>query len=473
MTRLASELRSEGLGGWRWYHFYFVLALVDLLVIVASLWLIRQTIDSYEVALQKMSSAHARQRWIAQLRLLVVQLNAPGNDVFESQRVPEERDRFENCLQSLLAEVQLHRSYDLDLTEFQSHLQRMVDEERHIFRLLGSSEDVPTSASDRLLEASRRMAAMDRYQSAAVTALTELEQKQLMRVASLLAEHGARIHGHVAIERVFVGLIGVILIGMFWYGRKLQQLHNQMNEDQLRAATERVRRLAAVGEVCAAVSHGIRNPLATISSSAQLGLMSPDCSQATRGRLEDILTECGRLDRRVTQLLNFASQASTQREPFALRSVVEQAAAELRPRFEERRIRLDVSFSECPTIDGDRERMVQCVIELLSNALDHSPACSVVTVQCAACLERQGFVDLLVSDDGPGVPPQIAERVFDLFFTTRPGGTGIGLASVKHTVHSHGGEVMIVPSIARGTQVRITLPCLDPTRASRGAHWEI
>src|SRR3989304_6337532 len=80
---------------WRWYHYYFLLAVVDLVVIAASFLLYHQTLNSYEVALHKLARTHVKQRWVASLRLLVVHLNAPGNDVFESRQVSTERARFE------------------------------------------------------------------------------------------------------------------------------------------------------------------------------------------------------------------------------------------------------------------------------------------------------------------------------------------------------------------------------------------
>jgi signal transduction histidine kinase len=98
-----------------------------------------------------------------------------------------------------------------------------------------------------------------------------------------------------------------------------------------RALDERMARLAAVGKVCAAVAHGIRNPLASISSSAQLNLSSESCSEVARSRLQDILSECRRLDDRVTHLLSFASSKSSTRHPFNLKDVVEQTLAELGP----------------------------------------------------------------------------------------------------------------------------------------------
>jgi two-component system phosphate regulon sensor histidine kinase PhoR len=144
-----------------------------------------------------------------------------------------------------------------------------------------------------------------------------------------------------------------------------------------------------------------------------------------------------------------------------LKDVVDQAVHELRPRLDEREITLTVAFELDAVLQGDQERMIQCVIELLSNSLEYTPRGGRIDIKCVACTERSGFVDLYVTDTGPGIPPEVMDRVFDLFFSTRPGGTGIGLASVRHTVHGHGGEVMAVPNAGNGTQIRLTLPLLE------------
>jgi len=455
-------LPASPVNRWRWYHYYFLLTLVDLLVIAAGIWLFHETGKSFESAFHRLGVTHTKQRWVANLRLMVIRLNAPGNDVFETGRIKEERDRFQKTYQALQDELRRRREFALDLTEFVDRLQRMTDEEERIFALLEGEDLGPESpGSKRVSEAARAMAAMDRHQAAAVIALTEVEQNLLMHVEEVLQEHGAQINGHATLEWFFIAVIALILMCVFWYGRKLQRIHDQTVAVQERAASERTQRLAAVGEVCAAVAHGIRNPLAAISSSAQLGLMSGVEDGVHQSRLTDILTECRRLDQRVTHLLGFSSATSTVRDVHSLRDAVEQAVDELRPKLTERNVRVGLCFSADPKIDADRERIVQSIIELLANALDFSPPGAAIRVECMASLERPGFVDLTVSDSGPGIQPEIASRVFDLFFTTRPGGTGVGLASVRHTVHSHGGDVAIVPSPEGGTTVRLTLPCVS------------
>lgn len=454
---------------WRWYHYYFALALVDVVVIGASLLLYHQTLESYEIALHRLARTHMKQRWVANVRLLVIRLNAPGNDVFESRQVRTERVRFERNREALQSE--LERAFDLDvqLTEFRGHLDKMVELERRIFDLFESLDDTSEDRSiQHFKEAAEAMATMDRYQAAAVTSLTEVEQGFLMRVESLLHEHGAYMRERVALESLLASLIVVILGTMFWYGRKLQRMHGKMVADQETAMIERTRRLAAVGEVCAAVAHGIRNPLAAISSSAQLGLFHGIADENTKSRLRDVLAECKRLDQRVTKLIGFASTVSLEPKPFHLRDVVDQAVHEIRPKLDEREITLTIAFDLDAVLQGNHERMTQCVIELLSNSLEYTPRGGRIDITCVECGQRSGFVDLHVTDTGPGIPPNVMERVFDLFFTTRPGGTGIGLASVKQTVHGHGGEVMVVPHTGQGTRIRLTLPLVkDADRKAR------
>ncbi len=174
--------------------------------------------------------------------------------------------------------------------------------------------------------------------------------------------------------------------------------------------------------------------------------------------MQDILSECRRLDDRVTHLLTFASSTSTTKHPFNLKEVAEQAVAELVPRFHDRGGNMHLSFTTIALIQGDRERMVQCMIELISNALEYSPNNGRVTASCDRSSGHKGSVDLFISDQGPGISPNLTDKVFDLFFTTRQDGTGVGFASVRHTVHSLGREVMVAPNVSLGGCIRITLP---------------
>ncbi|MBI4717032.1 MAG: HAMP domain-containing histidine kinase [Planctomycetes bacterium] len=461
-TKPASPGKPQAAVRWRWYHYYFLLALFDVVVIVAGFLLLQQTLSSYHRALKRLTSIHGRQQWIISLRLKVIDLNAPGNDVFETRRVDESRTRFaqmEDRLRRLLVREQ---EFEEDLSEFRAHVEKMVAEEGRIFDLLAPVEQEPTSP-ERLREAleaaSVAMAGMDRAQANALNSLTELDQLLLMQTASLLKEYGSRLQRSAAAARYFGGAMVVILAGVFWYGRKLQRLHDEMLLHEQQVVAERRERLAAVGEVCSAVAHGIRNPLAAVSSSAQLVLGHAALDDAARRRVGDILAECRRLDQRITRLLNFAAVPLRAPEVYDLATVIEQAIHEVRPGLEERNLRLTREFDPPPlAVRGDRERMTQSIIELIANAMDHVPAGGSIHIACHRDLTRERTVILDIADDGPGIPEHARAHVFELFFTSKPQGTGIGLASVKRAVEFHGGTVCVVADGRPGAHVRITLP---------------
>lgn len=449
---------------WRWYHFYFVLAAVDLLLIASSLVLFHQTSQSYDTALQKFRAIHTRQRWVANLRIAVTNLNAPGNDVFESQDISLERGRFETQLGQVNSLLAHEQDQEVDLTRFRPHLEAMIVEERRIFEELGDVARTSRKKDDpqTLLSATAAMAAMDRHQARALTALTQIEQVMLMRVESLLNEYGAFLTLGAVVEKFFLAAVVLILVAMFWYGGKLQRMNERMLAEHQRTLLERTGRLAAVGEVCTAVAHGIRNPLAAISSSAQLAMLQLGENEHHAERLVDILTECKRLDLRITRLLSFAAASPLGNTPYDITDAVLQSIKEIQQRLEERRIRQEISFESSPLLVlGDRERMVQAFIEILSNSLEFAPEGGSVFIGIRRLPEKPGFAEAVFADSGPGIPESIRNRVFDLFFTTRPSGTGVGLASVKHTVQACDGTVSVGMDSNKRPCIRLVLRTAD------------
>ena len=447
---------------WRWYYFYFVLALFDLVVILASLTLYHSIRVSYQVALEQLSHLELQEQWISGLRLAVYELNAPGNDVFETREVEAERRRFERSGRNLEGQLDLEGDLDIDLSQFRAQVDAMIVQEEIIFDAFASLEAVDMNSADKqdLLDgASVAMASMDRAQVRAMQALHEVERSLHSREVELLRGYELKLARSAALERIFVGAVAFILVGVFWYGRKLQQTHEQMILDREKMLEERHARLAAVGEVCSMVAHGIRNPLAAITSSAQLALEFGTLDETTKLRLRDVLGESRRLDRRVTRLLDFSRAPARAFEPLDLRGAVEQAVYELGVRLEESRVKVRMDLDPSPVmVHGDQERLVQSVIELLSNSLDHLPGGGNVWITCTKNPKPSNHAVLSVADDGPGIPERLRPRIFDLFVTSKADGHGIGLASVKRAVELHGGSVEVVPIEGKGAHLRIRLP---------------
>ncbi len=451
--------------GWRWYHFYFLLALFDLVAISASLLLYHSTVVSYESALDEFTRIDQEQRWIARLRSGVIHLNAPGNNVFETRNPSRERSRFEERRRHIEHLLGDEPAGQIDLYAFRSQVDGMIAEERIIFDIFDKliAGNLPARDEQQALDrAAASMAAMDRFQADAIASLLRSEQDLLDNQQHLLNSHGRDLASSNKAEKALFGIVVLILIGVFWYGRKLQRTHDQMLAEQQRSVEQRYQRLAAVGEVCASVAHGIRNPLAAISSSAQLASKFGTLDASTQLRLEDILRESARLNQRITRLLDFSRPPAQSFDDFDLVPAVQQALGAVQAALEEKMIRVSTDFEERRLrVFGDREILTHSIVELLSNAMEHVPAGGNISVVCRRDSAQPGLARISVIDDGPGIKACIHECVFDLFFTTKAEGHGIGLASVRKAVEMHGGSVRVVPSERRGAHVELSLPFLS------------
>jgi signal transduction histidine kinase len=243
-------------------------------------------------------------------------------------------------------------------------------------------------------------------------------------------------------------------------GRAFAQMTASLR--QSRADTERLNaqlaqqvKLASIGEMSAAVAHGLRNPLASLRAAAQLALRHPE-SPAAREQLRAIIEEVDRLDRRISHLLSFSRPApfhpSLERLPQLVESILPTFTALARERGVTVTTALDPSL---PEIRVDPMQLEQAIVEVVSNALDAMPGGGTLTIAAAA---EDGGAVLSIADTGAGIPPQVLASVGEPFFTTRPEGTGLGLATARRYVEQNGGRLELTSEPGRGTVVRFHLP---------------
>jgi PAS domain S-box-containing protein len=231
-----------------------------------------------------------------------------------------------------------------------------------------------------------------------------------------------------------------------------------------RAAEQKIRegeRLVAVGTLAAGIAHEINNPVGSILASAQYALMvaeDDDGPAKVEEALRNIVSEARRCGQIVKSVLKFAREETTERWPADLNQVVGQArdhSMELTRRYG---ARLELELADhLPEIPLNPTEVEQLLANLIRNALQSGGYGITVTVRT----EDQGdHVVLSVADDGPGMPPEVREQVFDPFFTTREssGGTGLGLSMVHGIVSGHGGKISVHSEPGRGTEVTIQLP---------------
>ncbi|MGE8500463.1 MAG: sensor histidine kinase [Pseudomonas sp.] len=222
-------------------------------------------------------------------------------------------------------------------------------------------------------------------------------------------------------------------------------------------------RLASIGRLAAGVAHEIGNPITGIACLAQ-NLREEREGDAELTEISgQILEQTKRVSRIVQSLMSFAHSGSRQQddEPVCLAQVAQEAIGLLA--LNRRSVEVEF-FNLCDSdhwAEGDPQRLAQVLINLLSNARDASPPGAAIRVRTEA---SEHTVDLIVEDEGSGIPKAIMDRLFEPFFTTKdPGkGTGLGLALVYSIVEEHYGQITIDspadPELQRGTRIRVTLP---------------
>jgi len=218
---------------------------------------------------------------------------------------------------------------------------------------------------------------------------------------------------------------------------------------------------ALLGQVAGGLAHEIRNPLSTLGMNLQLlreDWANPVSEREQRGakKLDTILRETERLERVLEDLLRFAAGHRLRLERVDARRLVDELLDFYTPQAEKARVRLARHLAPSPlNVEADANLLRQAVHNLLVNAQQAMPSGGEIAVHAGA---RDGRVEIAVRDTGPGIPPENLERIFNLYFSTKPGGTGLGLPMAKKIVDEHRGSLTVTSDAATGTTFTISLP---------------
>lgn len=257
-----------------------------------------------------------------------------------------------------------------------------------------------------------------------------------------------RLHTYIA--------LGAAFAGSFLY-LALAGLVNRA-DGLLRAQERRLvdtETLAVIGEMSAAVAHGIRNPLASIRSSAELiPGAEPDVA---REAANDIVCESDRLEAWVRELLSYSRPLDATPEPVHVRPLVERCLDEFARELERRSIagRMDVP-PDLPPVRGDALLLGQVLHSLVANAIEALSRDGQLSVR--GCRHADGEVMLAVGDNGPGMGAEQLARAGKPFYTTKSRGLGVGLSQVRRIIERYGGRMEIDSAPGRGTEVRLFIP---------------
>jgi two-component system sensor histidine kinase HydH len=245
---------------------------------------------------------------------------------------------------------------------------------------------------------------------------------------------------------------GVFLYAaLFWIVRRAHHIIEQQRDQLIESES-----LAVVGEMGTAVAHGLRNPLASIRSSAELALESP-LPPLARECATDIAAQVDRLESWTRQLLTYARPANAHIEPVDINAVLNEALLGFRRDLERHgtAYRLELA-GELPPIRGEPAILQQLVGSLIANSIEAMPRGGEIVLHSHFDTTAEQVV-VEVRDNGPGLSPDAAKQAFRPFFTSKPKGLGLGLPLLRRVIERFGGSVALSSKPGAGTTVRMTL----------------
>jgi PAS domain S-box-containing protein len=235
-----------------------------------------------------------------------------------------------------------------------------------------------------------------------------------------------------------------------------------------RVAMERSARqgekLAALGTLAAGLAHELNNPIGIISSRIEIMLLDAEAEALSPAVMEDLRVlhrHAQRVARIAQGLLSFARQSSGQRGPVDLNHLVEETLLLMEKQVVRDGIAVKRALApDLPPVWGDGNALQQVMVNLLTNARDALAGGGEIAVRTGPAPGQVGAVRLIVSDTGPGIPPDVLPRIFDPFFTTKSQGTGLGLSISYGIVREHKGTVDVQSRPGAGTTFILTFPPL-------------
>jgi PAS domain S-box-containing protein len=255
--------------------------------------------------------------------------------------------------------------------------------------------------------------------------------------------------------------VSVTVQGIQGAGERMGALVTLRDLDSLESISTQLQvseRLAAVGRITAGVAHEVKNPL----NSMRLWLenlkesLPSDTDPEARQAVNVLDAEIDRLDAVVKRFLDFARPMDVRLEATQLADLLREVLEVAAPQLDRANVRVAQLLPiDVPEVFVDRALLKQAVLNLVLNAVDAMPNGG----QLQLTLSRRGeMAEITVGDTGKGIPAENRQKVFQLFFTTRPGGSGIGLASTFRIVQLHNGSIDFTSEVGRGTTFRIELP---------------
>jgi len=222
-------------------------------------------------------------------------------------------------------------------------------------------------------------------------------------------------------------------------------------------ATMQTEKQASIDELSSSIAHEIRNPIAAAKSLVQQ--MGEDPTSVENVEYAKVaLEELERVEHRVSHLLKYAKEEDYSFSLVNLANVVDSALTQLRAKLDSAKVAVSRNYIAGPTVKADAEKLRQVFANVVDNAID-----ALATIPEGRRIDLfvengNGRATVRVRDNGCGIAPEKVERIFSPFFTTKPQGTGLGMAISKKIVEAHQGAIEVTSDVGRGTEFTVTLP---------------
>jgi signal transduction histidine kinase len=259
-------------------------------------------------------------------------------------------------------------------------------------------------------------------------------------------------------EPFMLRLIILWLLTASCYGVQLLSFRDRQAQDDAREAGARNAELKAAGRLAAEIAHQLKNPLGIINNavfSLERGLRQgkTDLGQ----QIEIIREEIERSDRIITQLMGYSQLSEGRVEKLDVRAEVERAITEVFPPAANYTARIHRDFGpSLPALVMQRIHLSAVLVNLLQNAREAVQGRG--NIFLSAHVQRDNAIEVIVADDGPGIPPDKTGKIFDPYYTSKAKGTGLGLAIVKHNVELYGGTVNLESKLGKGARFILLFP---------------
>ena len=302
------------------------------------------------------------------------------------------------------------------------------------------------------------------------TALASLAYCSFLIPALVQYELTPEAEGLLALRILFFFLVGVLVNRFVVENRRQVARYQALSETleqtnlQLRRAeadARRSERLAALGQMSAGLAHEIRNPLGVIKGSAEMLVQKLKNAEPLASELAGyIFSEVNRLNALVARFLDFARPSNLELKPVQISVVLDRALESVQTQMPGAKVRVERYYATVPDIHVDSQLCERIFVNLIQNAFQamESSTDGGEPVLRLSVAPESGGVKIAVEDNGPGVPPELREQVFNPFYTSKKDGVGLGLAIVAKFVDAHRGRITLEPSQPRGARFRIFLP---------------